>query len=430
MIVDEIFTGFGRTGTWFAVEREGVVPDILCVGKAMGSGFPISAAIGRAEIMDAWPLSTGEALHTSTYLGNPMGCAAALATFEEIERRRLPARASAFEPFVGSRLAELRSRRIVKDVRGRGLFWGVQLADAAIAETAVRRALQAGLILLQSGSSGDVIAISPPLVITRRQLARALRYTGGSSRRDRVVACHDEISHRHRGRRIRRQFAFAGAARASALRGRGAGIADDRRSNRRRTRHPPRVSILCGDAGRLRTGCRHDCVPAVRPRARRLGHAGSRQTSGLRKTVCSQRRRCGEDGGGCRQCRHGVRHRPRIPLRRPGSRVKTARRQPSPRPASKHRDHLFAPDLAPSRNPAPRMVVRARTRRRPGGRYAIAPHRQRQLAGGPASAAQRGADAHRERTAARRVRRVRLGLRRRRLRAFGLRSRIGSAIDR
>jgi 4-aminobutyrate aminotransferase-like enzyme len=173
MIVDEIFTGFGRTGTWFAVEREGVVPDILCVGKAMGSGFPISAAIGRAEIMDAWPLSTGEALHTSTYLGNPMGCAAALATFEEMERRRLPARASAFEPFVGSRLGELRLRQIVKDVRGRGLFWGVQLADAAIAETVVRRALQAGLILLQSGSSGDAISISPPLVITQRQLARA-----------------------------------------------------------------------------------------------------------------------------------------------------------------------------------------------------------------------------------------------------------------
>ena len=62
------------------------MPDILCIGKAMGSGFPISAAVGRAEIMDAWPLSTGEALHTSTYLGNPLGCAAALATIEEMER--------------------------------------------------------------------------------------------------------------------------------------------------------------------------------------------------------------------------------------------------------------------------------------------------------------------------------------------------------
>ena len=86
MIADEIFTGFGRTGTWLAVQREAVVPDIVCVGKAMGSGFPISAIIARSSIMDAWPVSRGEAIHTSTYLGNPMGCAAALATFDELER--------------------------------------------------------------------------------------------------------------------------------------------------------------------------------------------------------------------------------------------------------------------------------------------------------------------------------------------------------
>lgn len=174
MIVDEIYTGFGRTGTWFAVDREGLIPDIMCIGKAMGSGFPISAAVGRAEIMDAWPLSTGEALHSSTYLGNPMGCAAALATFEEIERRQLPARAMALEPLVRSRLDALRSRRAVIEVRGRGLLWGVQLVDSAAAEATVKGALRAGLILLQSGAASDVIAISPPLVITERQLVRAL----------------------------------------------------------------------------------------------------------------------------------------------------------------------------------------------------------------------------------------------------------------
>ncbi len=173
MIVDEIYTGFGRTGTWFAIDREGVVPDILCVGKAMGSGFPISAAVGRASIMDAWPISTGEALHTSTYLGNPMGCAAALATFEEIERRGLPARAAALEPAVRSRLEPLRSRPIVKDVRGRGLLWGVQLSSPGVAEMTVKRALRAGVIVLQSGPAGDVIAISPPLTIAERQLMRA-----------------------------------------------------------------------------------------------------------------------------------------------------------------------------------------------------------------------------------------------------------------
>ncbi|MBV8117332.1 MAG: aspartate aminotransferase family protein, partial [Candidatus Eremiobacteraeota bacterium] len=104
LVVDEIFTGFGRTGTWFAVDREGVVPDILCIGKAMGSGFPISAIVAKAEIMDAWPVSMGEALHTSTYLGNPMGCAAALATFDEMQARELPERAAGFEPLLRDRL--------------------------------------------------------------------------------------------------------------------------------------------------------------------------------------------------------------------------------------------------------------------------------------------------------------------------------------
>ncbi|MGA8534340.1 MAG: aspartate aminotransferase family protein, partial [Candidatus Tumulicola sp.] len=174
LIADEIYTGFGRTGWWFAVDREGVVPDILCVGKALGSGFPISAAIGRAAIMDAWPASSGEALHTSTYLGNPMGCAAALATLEELETRKLPERARSLEPLVRSHLDALRSHSVVVDVRGRGLLWGVQFVSAAAARTVVERALRAGLVLLQSGAAGDAIAISPPLVISERQLTRAL----------------------------------------------------------------------------------------------------------------------------------------------------------------------------------------------------------------------------------------------------------------
>jgi 4-aminobutyrate aminotransferase-like enzyme len=174
MIVDEIYTGFGRTGRWFAIERDDVVPDILCIGKAMGSGIPISATIGRAEVMDAWPISTGEALHTSTYLGNPLACAAALATIDEIERLKLPMRAKTLGESIGPRLSSLRSHRSVRDVRGRGLLFGVQLRDAATASAVVRSSLRAGVIFLQSGVDGDVIAISPPLVIQERQLARAI----------------------------------------------------------------------------------------------------------------------------------------------------------------------------------------------------------------------------------------------------------------
>src|SRR5690606_25445822 len=87
LVFDEIYTGFGRTGRWFACEHEGVVPDIMPVGKALTGMLPLSAAIGSPTVMESWPPSTGEAIHTSTFLGNPISCAAALAQIEEIERR-------------------------------------------------------------------------------------------------------------------------------------------------------------------------------------------------------------------------------------------------------------------------------------------------------------------------------------------------------
>jgi 4-aminobutyrate aminotransferase-like enzyme len=174
MIVDEIFTGFGRTGAWFAVDRESVVPDIICIGKAMGSGFPISAAAARAPIMDAWPISSGEALHTSTYLGNPMGCAAALATIDEFERERLPQRAGRLGARAEVRLNALRSLSAVVDVRGCGLLWGVELRKPAAAAAVVKHALARGAIALQSGVEGATISITPPLVITEEQLDRGI----------------------------------------------------------------------------------------------------------------------------------------------------------------------------------------------------------------------------------------------------------------
>lgn len=174
MIVDEIYTGFGRTGSLFACDADGVVPDILCLGKAMANGFPISATIARAEIMDAWPVSSGEALHTSTYLGNPMGCAAALANIADIERLNLPARARQLGTILEDRLQTLRAVNGVRDIRGRGLLWGIELADGAAAARVVKAALKAGIILLQAGPQGNVLSLTPPLVISERQLLRAL----------------------------------------------------------------------------------------------------------------------------------------------------------------------------------------------------------------------------------------------------------------
>jgi 4-aminobutyrate aminotransferase-like enzyme len=174
LVMDEIYTGFGRTGHWFAFEREGAVPDVLCIGKAFGSGFPISAAVGRGAVMDAWPRSTGEALHTSTYLGNPIGCAAALATIAEMQRLDLPQRAARLGNELATRLQVLRKHPRVAEVRGCGLFWAVQGRGASVAGAAVKDALARGAIFLQSGVTGDSVTIAPPLTIGQEQLLRAV----------------------------------------------------------------------------------------------------------------------------------------------------------------------------------------------------------------------------------------------------------------
>ena len=174
LILDEIYTGFGRTGTLFAAEHDGVRPDILCVGKALGGGFPLSATILARRVADAWQPSHGEALHTSTYLGNPMACAAALANLDEIARLDLVARARNAEPALRRRLETLRGCAGIVDVRGRGMLWGVEFEAASSATACVVGALQRGLILLQSGVRGQTIALAPPLVISDEQLTRAL----------------------------------------------------------------------------------------------------------------------------------------------------------------------------------------------------------------------------------------------------------------
>jgi 4-aminobutyrate aminotransferase-like enzyme len=174
LILDEIYTGFCRTGRWFACEHSGVVPDLVCVGKAMAGGFPISACIGRAKIMDSWPESQGEAIHTSTFMGNPLGCAAALASIGEMKRLKLDARSRDLGEWLAARLG-----RIGK-VRGRGLMLGLEVNNAV---PLVEKLLQRGILALPEGSRNEVIGLTPPLVITKRQLDHCL------------AVLHDLVSH-------------------------------------------------------------------------------------------------------------------------------------------------------------------------------------------------------------------------------------------
>ena len=178
LIADEVYTGLGRTGRTWAVDHEGVVPDLLCVGKALAGGMPISACVGRAEVMDAWPVSTGESLHTQTFLGHPPGCAAALAALEVLEEEKLAARAAE----VGARaLAHLRAKLApaladgrVRDVRGRGLLLGVECNGGPRALTTCTEALRRGVIAIPSGDGGEVISVTPPLAIEENVLLAAL----------------------------------------------------------------------------------------------------------------------------------------------------------------------------------------------------------------------------------------------------------------
>lgn len=176
LILDEVYSGFGRTGRWFACEHAGIAADLLCVGKGMASGFPISACIGRAEVMDAWPASTGEAIHTSTFLGSPTGCAAAIASITEIRDRKLVERAESFGALIDELLHDLQREApdIVKTVRGRGMMWGIQCCNGEIALKAAVEALRHGVLVLTSGPRSDVIALSPPLVISEAQVRHAI----------------------------------------------------------------------------------------------------------------------------------------------------------------------------------------------------------------------------------------------------------------
>jgi 4-aminobutyrate aminotransferase/(S)-3-amino-2-methylpropionate transaminase len=175
LLADEIYTGFGRTGRWFACEHECVVPDLLCVGKGLASGMPISACLGRLEVMEVWPPSMGEAIHTQTFLGHPASCAAALASLAVIEEEKLVEGAAdkGEAALAMLRLGASKHESVVQ-VRGRGLMIGIECDSPARAAAACRAALERGLILLPSGDDGRVLSITPPLCIEGPALSRAL----------------------------------------------------------------------------------------------------------------------------------------------------------------------------------------------------------------------------------------------------------------
>jgi 4-aminobutyrate aminotransferase / (S)-3-amino-2-methylpropionate transaminase / 5-aminovalerate transaminase len=182
VIADEVMTGIGRCGAMLASSRVGLRPDLVCLGKALGGGMPLSACVGPARVMDAWPESDGEALHTSTFLGHPLACAAAGAVLDAVEAEGVVERVRR----LGGRLvADLRRALAgvegVADVRGLGLLIGIELTSgeglepaAGAAVRVAEAALADGVLVLPAGDQGHVVELTPPAELTDEQTAYAV----------------------------------------------------------------------------------------------------------------------------------------------------------------------------------------------------------------------------------------------------------------
>jgi 4-aminobutyrate aminotransferase/(S)-3-amino-2-methylpropionate transaminase len=164
LVCDEIWTGLGRSGAWLASVDAGVVPDVVCLGKGLGAGLPVSACIGGAHAMAAWGAHGGTTIHTATHFGAPLACAAAVATLDVLTEERLPERALDVGRRWTEKLRRATQERGVAQVRGRGLMVGVALDGGAARALAVtRRLLRRGWIVLTGGARGDVLTLTPPL---------------------------------------------------------------------------------------------------------------------------------------------------------------------------------------------------------------------------------------------------------------------------
>jgi 4-aminobutyrate aminotransferase/(S)-3-amino-2-methylpropionate transaminase len=177
-IADEVQTGFARTGHMFAVEEEGVVPDMLVTAKGIAGGLPLAAVTGRAEVMDS--------VHASglggTYGGNPIACAAALGAMETMEEENLVARARHIGEILGSSLRELAKKYpVIGEVRGRGAMQAIELVEpetknpnTAAMNAVVKYCQSQGVLVLTAGTYSNVVRFLPPLVITDELLKDAL----------------------------------------------------------------------------------------------------------------------------------------------------------------------------------------------------------------------------------------------------------------
>jgi predicted acetylornithine/succinylornithine family transaminase len=171
LIFDEVQTGFGRTGKMFASQHFGVYPDVMAVAKAIASGFPLGAVIGKDSVMKQWAPSS----HGGTMSGNPVSCAAALATIDALENEKLIENAAKMGEYTKEKLSKLKDiYPAIVDVRGLGLMIGVEFEDGDAVKKMLESCLKAQLILISCGKRDQVIRFIPPLIVTKEQIDSGL----------------------------------------------------------------------------------------------------------------------------------------------------------------------------------------------------------------------------------------------------------------
>lgn len=178
LVADEVQTGFGRTGSFFAVEQFGVIPDILIMAKGIASGLPLSGIAARHDVMAKWHPGS----HGGTYGGNALACAAGVATVQAIQEERLVDNAARMGALLRTKLNGVQQRNTaLGDVRGLGLMVGVELVrgdgspDAALCKRVLATCRERGLLLLNCGPYDNVVRFIPPLVVNDEQIRRAVR---------------------------------------------------------------------------------------------------------------------------------------------------------------------------------------------------------------------------------------------------------------
>lgn len=179
LILDEVQSGFGRTGEWFAAQAFDITPDVMAIAKGIASGFPLGAVCARSELMSRWEPT----VHGTTFGGNPVSCAAAVATIETIRDEGLLENAKKNGEYLLSRLKELKMKyRVIGDARGLGLMTAIEFIvpgrdrepNGAAAKKFLTECLSRGLLMYPCGLYGHVIRLAPPLNVTRQQIDEAM----------------------------------------------------------------------------------------------------------------------------------------------------------------------------------------------------------------------------------------------------------------